>query len=136
MVWIYHSLVKEGLKKLTEIFSKWVANPGLSVLEPFQILLNKLVMQYVPKQNHKGEKYNVHISIETPAPHCTVRILYPCMYSCTYLTADNGQGLQVHHKLTERHDLHFFFKLSYKLQRKVRCVCTYVHIYIAFLLHS
>ena len=49
MVWVYHSLFKEGLKKLTEIFPEWVANPGLSFLEPFQIILNKLVMQCVTK---------------------------------------------------------------------------------------
>ena len=50
MVWIYHSLVIEGLKKLTEIFPEWVANPGPSVLDLFQILLYKLVMQCVPTQ--------------------------------------------------------------------------------------
>ena len=75
--------------------------------------------------------YYMHVHIKL---YCTVCILYPCMYSCTYLTADNCQGLQVHHKLTERHDLHFFFKPSYKLQCKVSCVCTYVHTYIAALL--
>ena len=65
----------------------------------------------------QGARHVTHISIMR---HMYVLYLHVCMH--LYLNADNGQGFQVHHKLTELHGLHVFFKLSYKLQGNVKYV--------------